>query len=135
MNSSQNATQDTLAGVNTRTVSGPTQVTTYEVGQPTVSETVKDRWEADIQPHIYQEIDRTVLNRVDQHFDEPAPPSQAGVVEKQPIFQDKVNMNVLNDIQPVIHREKVVPVVERTEQHITERVAEPTVHTHEVIRQ
>jgi len=97
-----------------------------------VTEAVRDTWSAEVQPHVYQEVDRTIVNRIDEYYDEPAPPSQAGVIKKQPIVQDQVKLNELTEIQPVIHRETIEPTIVKTTAPVYEKVVEKPTIVHEM---
>jgi hypothetical protein len=99
---------------------------------PIVQETVRQDRVVEVQPVVHREVDKNIVHHIEKHIVETAP-SQSGIIERQPIIEQQLHTNVINEIQPIIHRERAVPIVERTEQHLSQRVVEPTIHTHEVI--
>jgi len=103
------------------------------VHAPIVQETVRNDRITEVQPVLHREVDKNIVHHVEKHINEARAPNMGGVVEKNAIVEQQVHTNVVNEIQPVIHRERVVPVTERVEQHLSQRVVEPTIHTHEVI--
>ena len=103
------------------------------VDAPIIQETVRQDRIVEVQPVVHREVDKNVVHHIEKHIQEPRAPSMGGVIERNPLVEQNVHTNVVNEIQPVIHRERVVPVAERVEEHLTQRVVEPTVHTHEVV--
>lgn len=103
------------------------------VHSPVVEETIRNDRVIEVQPVIHREVDQNVVHHIEKHIQEPHAPNMGGVVQMNPIVEQQVYTQVVNEIQPVIHRERAVPVTERIEQHLTQRVVEPTVHTHEVV--
>lgn len=123
----------TINTVNTQQTTAVPVVERTAVNAPIIQETVRQDKIIEVQPVVHREVDKNVVHHIEKHIQEAPAPNMGGVVEKQAIVQQNIHTNVINEVQPIIHRERVVPVTERVEQHLTQRVVEPTIHTHEVI--
>jgi len=106
------------------------------VGAPVIQEHIRNDRIVEVQPVLHRNVDQTVVHHIERHIHEPSAPNQGGAVyERNPIVQQSFHTNIVHEVQPIIHRERVVPVSERVETHLMQRVAEPTIHTHEVVHE
>jgi len=103
------------------------------VHAPVIDEKIRSDRIVEVQPVVHREVDKNVVHHIERHIQEAPPADQSGLIEKPPLVQETVVSSVVNEIQPIIHRERVVPVTEHFEEHLSQRVVEPTLHTHEVV--
>ena len=97
-----------------------------------VDETVRTDTVVEVQPIVHRDVERTIINHIEQHIVEPEAPFVGGSYRNEAIIDEHVNTQAVEEIQPVVHREIAVQKLEKVEEHKKETVVAPTQHTNAV---